>query len=281
MTTSAISSGVAMRIRDKVTAANEAVIQIRDLKAQIADRGTKAGDRALRPSQRLGASLGTVEEALYQVRNRSNQDPLNFPIKLNNKLAASATVAGDRRHEAERRSAQGVRGAIRELASSCRSSIGSFRRISRHSIGSSKPGSLRRSRSSLEPRRRRSCLASGREAFLAPALPHHPGVCSHGVVRHARDARHADHQQRERGHDFSRRADADDRLPAAGTYWVVAIGDSRAMTAARAWNPALVHEETGIPATVDAGDPRRTGKRKDRGGDSIFCSSCAPRRRTA
>jgi hypothetical protein len=80
---------VAMRIRDKVSAANEAVIQIRDLKAQVADRGTRAGDRALSTeAARLTASLGTVEEALYQVRNRSNQDPLNFPIKLNNKLAA-------------------------------------------------------------------------------------------------------------------------------------------------------------------------------------------------
>ena len=80
---------VAMRIRDKVSAANEAVIQIRDLKAQVADRGTRAGDRALSTeAARLAASLGTVEEALYQVRNRSNQDPLNFPIKLNNKLAA-------------------------------------------------------------------------------------------------------------------------------------------------------------------------------------------------
>jgi hypothetical protein len=31
-----------------------------------------------------------VEEDVYQVRNRSNQDPLNFPIKLNNQLAALA-----------------------------------------------------------------------------------------------------------------------------------------------------------------------------------------------
>jgi hypothetical protein len=29
-----------------------------------------------------------VEEDLYQVRNRSGQDPLNFPIKLNNRIAA-------------------------------------------------------------------------------------------------------------------------------------------------------------------------------------------------
>ncbi len=31
-----------------------------------------------------------MEEDLYQVQNRSNQDPLNFPIKLNNQLAALA-----------------------------------------------------------------------------------------------------------------------------------------------------------------------------------------------
>ena len=29
-----------------------------------------------------------MEEALYQTKNRANEDPLNFPIKLNNKLAA-------------------------------------------------------------------------------------------------------------------------------------------------------------------------------------------------
>ena len=32
--------------------------------------------------------LTRIEEDLYQVRNRSGQDPLNFPIRLNNRLAA-------------------------------------------------------------------------------------------------------------------------------------------------------------------------------------------------
>jgi hypothetical protein len=31
--------------------------------------------------------LSTIEKALYQTKNRSNQDPLNFPIRLTNKLA--------------------------------------------------------------------------------------------------------------------------------------------------------------------------------------------------
>ena len=34
-----------------------------------------------------------VEENVYQVRNQSNQDPLNFPIKVNNRLANLMTMA--------------------------------------------------------------------------------------------------------------------------------------------------------------------------------------------
>ena len=34
----------------------------------------------------LSEALSAVEKALYQTQNRSNQDPLNFPIRLTNKL---------------------------------------------------------------------------------------------------------------------------------------------------------------------------------------------------
>ena len=38
-----------------------------------------------------------IEEELYQTKNRSSQDPLNFPIRLNNKLSAlgSLVAIGD------------------------------------------------------------------------------------------------------------------------------------------------------------------------------------------
>ena len=35
----------------------------------------------------LTKKLTAVEEDLYQTKNRASEDPLNFPIKLNNKLA--------------------------------------------------------------------------------------------------------------------------------------------------------------------------------------------------
>jgi hypothetical protein len=38
-------------------------------------------------------ALSVVEEDIYQVRNQSNQDPLNFPIKTNNRLASLLRVA--------------------------------------------------------------------------------------------------------------------------------------------------------------------------------------------
>jgi len=42
----------------------------------------------------LNAKLTSVEETLYQTKNQSSQDPLNYPIRLNNKLAALAGVVG-------------------------------------------------------------------------------------------------------------------------------------------------------------------------------------------
>nr|MCU0390657.1 glycosyl hydrolase [Thermoflexibacter sp.] len=35
-----------------------------------------------------------IEEKLYQTKNRSGQDPLNYPIRLNDKLSGVAGVAG-------------------------------------------------------------------------------------------------------------------------------------------------------------------------------------------
>jgi hypothetical protein len=80
---------LALRIRDRVSDANEAVLWIRDIKKALEDRQEATEDQRLEQrAQAVADALSTVEEAIYQVRNESSQDPLNFPIKLNNKLAA-------------------------------------------------------------------------------------------------------------------------------------------------------------------------------------------------
>ena len=80
---------LASEIGARVGAANTAVLRVRRVKDQIADRVTKANDPKLKAAAgALTEKLTAVEGEIYQYRNRSSQDPLNFPIKLNNKLAA-------------------------------------------------------------------------------------------------------------------------------------------------------------------------------------------------
>jgi photosystem II stability/assembly factor-like uncharacterized protein len=77
-----------LRVRDKVSEANSAVIAIRSVKAQVEDRLKQSDDaRLAAAAKRLVANASEIEAQIYQVRNRSNQDPLNFPIRVNNRLA--------------------------------------------------------------------------------------------------------------------------------------------------------------------------------------------------
>ena len=86
-----------LKIRDKVTETHNAIIQIRDVRKQVDDLLKRVAGQ---PSYKvindaatgLKRNLTEVEETLYQTKNRSSQDPLNFPIRLNNKLAALAGV---------------------------------------------------------------------------------------------------------------------------------------------------------------------------------------------
>lgn len=77
-----------VRVRDRVNDANQAVIAIRRVEAQLDDRYGRSDDgRLRRAGDQLVANASAVEADIYQVRNRSGQDPLNFPIKVNNRLA--------------------------------------------------------------------------------------------------------------------------------------------------------------------------------------------------
>lgn len=80
---------LANKIMNKTSEANKAVIKIRELKSYLVENKTKFTakeyDKTLVPFMR---KLSAIEEELYQVKNQSGQDPLNFPIKLNNILAS-------------------------------------------------------------------------------------------------------------------------------------------------------------------------------------------------
>jgi photosystem II stability/assembly factor-like uncharacterized protein len=80
---------VALQIHNKLTQANDAVIRIRDIRKQLDEYAERVKDqKVVDAAKALSKNLTAVEEALYQTKNRANEDALNFPIKLNNKLAA-------------------------------------------------------------------------------------------------------------------------------------------------------------------------------------------------
>ncbi len=80
-----LSSEISGRVDD----AHRAVIQVRGVRDQVDDRLKKSGDAELaRLANRFKSGIGAVEEEVYQVRMQARQDPLNYPIKLNNQIAA-------------------------------------------------------------------------------------------------------------------------------------------------------------------------------------------------
>ena len=91
---------LSLRIRDQLSATHDAVKRIRELREQVkaalerAKLAAPAEQGIADAGEALLKKITAVEEALYQTKNQSDQDPLNFPIRLNNKLASLAGVVG-------------------------------------------------------------------------------------------------------------------------------------------------------------------------------------------
>ncbi|UCF19003.1 MAG: glycosyl hydrolase, partial [Gemmatimonadota bacterium] len=86
-----------IRIRDRVSEANDAVGRIRDIRKQIDNaveraEGESYAEEIAEKAKEIKTTLGEIENEIYQTKNRSRQDPLNYPIKLNNKIAALTGV---------------------------------------------------------------------------------------------------------------------------------------------------------------------------------------------
>jgi len=81
-------------INDKVTQAHEAIIEMRSLKRQLVDFKKSHTDSTVNEKiTEIDSTLSHIEKTLYQTKNKSNQDPLNFPIRLTNKLAHLNSLA--------------------------------------------------------------------------------------------------------------------------------------------------------------------------------------------
>ncbi len=84
---------LAIQVRDKLSQTNQAVIDIREAKKQLNEyvtlwKDNPAAKKVVDTAQDLTKKLSAVEEELYQVKNQAREDPLNYPIRLNNRIAA-------------------------------------------------------------------------------------------------------------------------------------------------------------------------------------------------
>jgi hypothetical protein len=85
-----------VQIRQKVSEAHDTVIQIRDLRTQLAAlkkrlKGSKAAAAVTSAADAIEKKMAPIEEQLIQVKARSTQDLLNYPVMLNDKLLGLAS----------------------------------------------------------------------------------------------------------------------------------------------------------------------------------------------
>ncbi len=85
-------------VREKFNQTQGAIKDIRALRSQITEFTARAAkDSAAKPIKAMGDSLvqklTAIEETLYQTKAKSVQDVLNYPIRLNDKLAGVFDVA--------------------------------------------------------------------------------------------------------------------------------------------------------------------------------------------
>ena len=78
-------------VNQTIDRAHQSIKKIRKINVQLASFIKQYDDEEkvkelVTKAKELQDSFSEVEKALYQTKNKSNQDPLNFPIKLTNKL---------------------------------------------------------------------------------------------------------------------------------------------------------------------------------------------------
>lgn len=92
------------QVNQKVSEAHQTIIDIRDIKKQLKAyteilKDNESAKDIVEKAKAIDKELSKVEEELYQVKNRSGQDPLNYPIMLTDKLGGVGALsnAGDSR----------------------------------------------------------------------------------------------------------------------------------------------------------------------------------------
>ncbi len=78
---------------DKLSEINTQITRIREVRKPLTAFEKSDNKPVAAAAKDLDQKMTAVEEALYQTKNKSSQDPLNYPIRLNDKLAGVADSA--------------------------------------------------------------------------------------------------------------------------------------------------------------------------------------------
>jgi photosystem II stability/assembly factor-like uncharacterized protein len=118
-----------LQLRDKFNEIQKAIKNIRSLRSQITEfsgRLDSVQDKQIKNmADSIVQRMTLVEEALYQTKAKSGQDVLNFPIRLNDKIAGLYSVASS----GENPPSQQLKDAFKDLGAQSDTQLNKFKKI--------------------------------------------------------------------------------------------------------------------------------------------------------
>jgi photosystem II stability/assembly factor-like uncharacterized protein len=116
-------------VRDKFTEIQKTIKNIRDIRKQISDFMGRQGKDTTGPVKTMADSINKkitkIEEALYQTKSKSEQDILNYPIRLNDKIAGLYGYASSGNYAPTKQ----VKEAYKELSAQADVELNKFKMI--------------------------------------------------------------------------------------------------------------------------------------------------------
>jgi hypothetical protein len=109
---------------------NRAINELRRIRAKIDAisaeiKGRSESSGAVEAGEAVREKLTAIEDVLIQAKSKSSQDPLNYPVRLDNKIAALASVAA----AADARPTDQSRELFKELAGQAEVEIAKLKEI--------------------------------------------------------------------------------------------------------------------------------------------------------
>ncbi len=119
-----------IEVRDTLSRVNQAINELRRIRAKVEAisaeiKGRPESSGAVDAGEAVQKRLTAIEDVLIQAKSKSSQDPLNYPVRLDNKIAALASVAA----AADARPTDQSRELFKELAEQAEVEIAKLKEI--------------------------------------------------------------------------------------------------------------------------------------------------------